>query len=313
MTIQKRAKALKQNKNCIRLKRFWTDWKLPIILFLSVFSLWLFSWYYLHDYSDQQRGTFGDMFGGVNALFSGLAFAGVIYAILLQRKELELQREELILTRGELSGQREEFKLQNETLKRQNFEDAFFKLISLYNDVVLQVSCPRSDKPDYIGKSAMQRLVIKLENRIKGSGFGHNPKGTIYNKKEVLAAYTKFYEDYDAQLGHYFRVLYRIFKLLKDKKEQDEEFDDVYYAKIVRSLLSNDELVLLFFNCAFYGEGLKFKPLLERYEVFDNLPLSKLEDLEEFIIEYDQNAYGQNVPMIEAYIKFEAEADGVKL
>lgn len=40
-------------------------------------------------------GTFGDMFGNVNALFSGLAFAGVIVAILMQGDELRLQRREL--------------------------------------------------------------------------------------------------------------------------------------------------------------------------------------------------------------------------
>lgn len=40
-------------------------------------------------------GEFGDMFGGVNALFSGLAFVGVIYAILLQRIELQMQRMEM--------------------------------------------------------------------------------------------------------------------------------------------------------------------------------------------------------------------------
>ena len=50
-----------------------------------------------------ERGTFGDMFGVVNSLFSGLAFAGVIYTIFLQHKELSLQREELTLTRQELS------------------------------------------------------------------------------------------------------------------------------------------------------------------------------------------------------------------
>jgi hypothetical protein len=49
-----------------------------------------------------KRGQFGDMFGVVNALFSGFAFAGVIYAVLLQREDLKLQREELTLTRKEL-------------------------------------------------------------------------------------------------------------------------------------------------------------------------------------------------------------------
>lgn len=49
-----------------------------------------------------ERSAFGDMFGFTNTLFSGLAFAGVIYAIFLQRRELELQRMELRQTRKEL-------------------------------------------------------------------------------------------------------------------------------------------------------------------------------------------------------------------
>ncbi len=54
----------------------------------------------IDNWSD--RGTFGDSFGIVNALFSGLAFAGIIYTILLQRIELKLQRQELKETRLEL-------------------------------------------------------------------------------------------------------------------------------------------------------------------------------------------------------------------
>jgi hypothetical protein len=41
------------------------------------------------------RGQFGDIFGGVNAFFTGLAFAGILVTIFLQRRELEWQREEL--------------------------------------------------------------------------------------------------------------------------------------------------------------------------------------------------------------------------
>lgn len=48
------------------------------------------------------RGQFGDTFGGLNTLFSGFAFLGIIYTILLQREELSLQRTELELTRQEL-------------------------------------------------------------------------------------------------------------------------------------------------------------------------------------------------------------------
>ena len=51
------------------------------------------------------RGTFGDMFGGLNTFFSGLAFAGIVYAILLQR-------EDLIETRKEVKGQSKRFREQ---------------------------------------------------------------------------------------------------------------------------------------------------------------------------------------------------------
>lgn len=50
----------------------------------------------------ESRGQFGDMFGGINALFSGIALGGIVYTIFLQKQELGLQREELKLTRDEL-------------------------------------------------------------------------------------------------------------------------------------------------------------------------------------------------------------------
>ena len=111
-----------------------TKWWPLVLLMVAVIVIWLLWWWIF--YHDPDRGTFGDMFGGVNTLFSGLAFAGVIYAIFLQRKELELQREELVQTREELKGQKLMLKAQNETLRKQNFEDTFFQLLRLFSDNV---------------------------------------------------------------------------------------------------------------------------------------------------------------------------------
>ena len=74
-----------------------------------VFVLWL-SWFFislvtLDDWA--KRGQLGDLFGAINALFSGLAFAAFFVTILLQRDELSLQREELRLQREEMAKQRE--------------------------------------------------------------------------------------------------------------------------------------------------------------------------------------------------------------
>lgn len=77
-----------------------------VLIVLSVGSmlfLWVGTWFLLGPMEPEERGTIGDMFGAVNALFSGFAFLGLIYTIILQKNELSLQRQELELTRKELS------------------------------------------------------------------------------------------------------------------------------------------------------------------------------------------------------------------
>lgn len=85
------------------------------------------------------RGAFGDMFGAINALFSGLAFAGIIFTILRQREELKLQRKELELTREELSrtasaqeASLEELSRQAETLQVTSKINATNTLMGIY-------------------------------------------------------------------------------------------------------------------------------------------------------------------------------------
>lgn len=56
-----------------------------------VIILWI-TYSFLKD--DTQRGTFGDMFGVANALFSGLAFSAIIITIILQMREVKFTRME---------------------------------------------------------------------------------------------------------------------------------------------------------------------------------------------------------------------------
>ncbi len=78
-----------------------------VALVVATFALWIgcgLAAYFVFD-SVGDAGALGDAFGAINALFSGLALAGVIVAIIMQGQELRLQREELRLTREELSRQ----------------------------------------------------------------------------------------------------------------------------------------------------------------------------------------------------------------
>lgn len=57
-------------------------------------AIWFFSalaiLYFIDDWS--VRGTFGDLFGAVNALFSGLAFAGLLFSLFENRKQIAQQK-----------------------------------------------------------------------------------------------------------------------------------------------------------------------------------------------------------------------------
>ncbi len=81
---------------------------------LLVVALWALTLWGGQTFFDSwpTRGQFGDLFGSVNALFSGLAFAGLVYVILLQREDLGLQREELRLQRKEMAASRKQLAAQ---------------------------------------------------------------------------------------------------------------------------------------------------------------------------------------------------------
>ena len=88
-------------------------------------------------------GQMGDMFGAVNALFSGLALAGVVVAIWFQSKELRLQREELEQTRAELIGQKEQLEAQKMVMSKQydsmaiqQFENSFYQMLKTHNSLI---------------------------------------------------------------------------------------------------------------------------------------------------------------------------------
>lgn len=97
------------------------------VIFGSVLALWLVTPAVVARLNPDPiaRGQFGDLFGSINALFSGLAFAGVIVAILLQREELALQRHEIAANRAELARPATAQEESREALRRTMHAQAF--------------------------------------------------------------------------------------------------------------------------------------------------------------------------------------------
>lgn len=239
-----------------------------LVLFLSNLCLVFL------PYDENERGTFGDQFGAVNALFSGLAFAGLIYTIILQRhdlklqrRDLRLQREELALTRKEMEEQTAEFEKQNETLKIQRFESTFFNMLSQFQEVVNNLKVSKEFYGGE-GRDCFEKTYMKNEQIEQSfNDFAHLSMYTIifrngiegYKKSEV----PKYFD-------HYFRLLYRILKFVNDSKVISD-FDEKYeYTAMLRAMLSRYELVWLYYNGLSYGAQ-KLKPLIERYAMLNNL------------------------------------------
>ena len=280
-------------------------WRILIYAGLAVFAIWLLSWILIDVFiADSDRGTFGDKFGAINALFSGLAFAGLIVTLLYQKEELKLQREELAQTREELKGQREEFEEQNKTMKRQRFENTFFNMLSLQQEIVANLSfeyyASPNIRPHNIPEEIFYRGVPKGQFHGREVFEGIYKHAVIeYNGIRYLDGIYKLlsnsgYAIYSnisitTRFDHYFRHLYRIVKYVdsSDLISDDERYE---YACIARSQLSDYELVMLFYNCLTANGRAKFKPLIEKYSIFNNLR-EELLAKREHKKEYSEKAY----------------------
>ena len=258
-------------------------WLPMALLLMAVVLVWALSGWLLH--LDQERGTFGDMFGAVNALFSGLAFATLIYTIHLQRHELRLQRIELAQTREELAGQKLQLAAQNELMRAENFESSFFRVLGVLADIVGTMDIHKSSGPELRGRDCFVFFYNNLGNRYESSP---DPTNSGFEHAAIRVAYSDFYRRYQGDVGHYFRTLYNLVKLV-DRSDID---DKRFYTNLIRAQLSSHELLLLFYNCLSEQGSQKFKPLIEEYALLKTLSFAELLNPHHKAL-YHARAYGE--------------------
>ena len=251
------------------------------VLIIVIIVLWYFSWKWIDnniiaDVKDQSNisaaGAFGDKFGAINSLFSGLAFGGIIFTILLQRKELRLQREELEETR-------DVFKSQNSTLENQKFENTFFQMLNLFHSIVNSIDLKVASNVEKKGRDCFLYYVQEIQKQkaqlIRQNQIKSKPLQTL-NINDYIDFYDKAYQKYKSDLSHYFRTLYHIVKFIDSSTIEDKR----QYISIVRAQLSSYEQILLFYNCLHKNGIEKFKPLIEKYNLLKNIDLNLLFDLD---------------------------------
>ena len=272
-------------------------WVIGLIAFIAMLTIFIFGYFYFSKHSlswlsgeVEELGQMGDFFGGtLNPILAFLSFCLLLITIKLQSKELKNSTKELAKSSKAL-------KKQSKSLKIQNFENTFFNMINLHNQIVdnsslmtrkshfdyrdasilstiprnmhenkkyvyaiLGKKVPIEEDKDYHGRKAISKLFDILDLYISLN------KGSLTINK----FYDNFYEEYNEIVGHYFRNIYQILKFIDSKELKDKKF----YSNILRAQLSSKELALLLINSlSDYGKN-KLFPLLVKYEFMEPLPL----------------------------------------
>lgn len=264
-----------------------------VLLIAVVLGLCWGGWYLIDHYVEPApgetltaaRGAFGDKFGALNAVFSALAFAGIIFTILLQRRELSFQR-------NEIRESKKQIEKQNELIGRQRFESTFFNLLRLQGESTsrlellsnrggeacgaFHVALSECDPhfPVFACLAKLERESIRkikvVENRILDfcpslessdvSTLDDARKGlpeafdTYLDENlemhsgKIKKAYEKVATQHFYKFSHYFRGLFNIISLVDSYNDLDDE-SRKSYAEMLRAQLSDAELVCLFYSC----------------------------------------------------------------
>jgi hypothetical protein len=283
------------------------SWWWFVGLLAIVISIWFAYYWFAPDLIDRMgnrdpnsvwttRGQFGDMFGALNALFSAIAFAALVYTVFLQRTELELQRKELHDTREEIRGQKLQLEAQTKAFLTQNFESLFFQQIARHDKVVKRiVDLLATRMGSSLGPEALQVLSklfvdtasrnvrsIRLSAPSKQPDFeswgeevtwmlGCGLKKTELNDS-VLSTWDTFVAKHKEELGLYFRSFELIVQHIDTGTGllESNEIPRGRYVDIMVSQMSSDDLVLLFYHARSPG-GTRLKKLIERYHLLRHL------------------------------------------
>lgn len=237
-----------------------------IIVFICLFPLWFTSCGLL-DF--RTTGQIGDTIGGIMGPFVAIAASILTFlAFWVQYKANEQQRKDIALER---------------------FESNLFELIHLQQDITNNLLLIKKEGDKYTtevkGRDIFQHLYEYFN-------YGEHDCNIIMGVKELMengnvTDYTKL--DELGCLDHYFRHLYRVLKYIDDSEliKDDLKYN---YTSLVRANLSQYELIMLFYNCLSSNGVMKFKPLIEKYAIFNNIRYDLLANKEHSKL-YSNTAY----------------------
>jgi hypothetical protein len=217
-------------------------------------------------------GQWGDFFGGIlNPILTFLTFVGLMITIILQQIELKESRVEFGRTADALNKQEQHMQIQG-------FENTFFKMLELHNNIVENLKFYKEKNDSFLGVQKYEAEGREVFEKIF-EYFFH----TKSHSKNIIKNPLRIYNNIQKQnhiLGQYFRNLYQILKFIKENEKMLNK-DLSKYSNILRSQLSSYELLFLFLNCfkSITDKG-QFQELLIRYAFLQHFSYNAIEKID---------------------------------
>lgn len=194
------------------------------------------------DFSE--TGQIGDTIGGIMGPFVAIVASGLTFlAFWVQYEANRQQRRDISLER---------------------FENTFFQLVQIQENIT---------------NNLYYSPIDGASNHYEENFFGRQVFMALYREKdyfndktaELTEIINRYIQDKELYiLDHYFRHLYLILKFIDNSTILNNQ-DKIQYADIIRSSLSQYELVFLFYNTQSPNETDEFKRLIEKYGLFSKL------------------------------------------
>jgi len=198
----------------------------------------------VRDFTLVRSGVFGESFGVINTLFSGMAFAGLLLTIYLQRNELAESKE---------------------TFRKERFEDSFYRLLDYYRrnlDDIKIIDHKTGTAHDGVG--ALIFLIRKLHASMQR--YSHFLETEDPEDRKVYSL--KLFLEIQRIFGRQTRYLGTLECLLEQIEHELPTVEARQpYWRILMSQLTIFEVKYIFYSCLVAPENDNLRNLIHRSEL----------------------------------------------
>lgn len=233
-------------------------------------------------------GQYGDLIGGtVGTLWALLGVIFFYIALTEQREDFKTNKEafnlqieafqeqskQFELQNKELESSRKVYEEQNKTQKLQQFDSNFYSLLNVFLNIKNNIEI----KEENFFKNFFDEIITNYESE----------RSIEENFELIIKKYTHLYND-NNYLSQYFKTFYRILKIIDTSPQLKKNSDRILYSKILRSQLSDFEVLILLYN-SYSIYGTNSQSLILKYNILKHKQLVSQPEYKKHIEKIDVN------------------------